>query len=153
MNYLIGTSMQLDIRIIALFFAFTLSSCLLFGPSDEETVTEIVVENDTDKVLEIVGFPFPAIPRARIFRDTVRVAPSLTFTARGQSRDENPSFHDSVRIFWGDMYVRTDVNLGEFTPSPSFFAILEIWSRFDCGDGCTGIKLKASDLKLDEPNE
>ena len=151
MNYLIGTSMQLDIRIIALFFAFTLSSCLLFGPSDGDSIVEIVVENDTDKVLEIVGFPYPG--NARIFRDTVRVEPSDTFTAKGPSRFENPSAHDSVRIFWGDMHVRTDVNLGEFTPSPSFFAVLEIWSRFDCGDGCTGIKLKASDLKLDEPNE
>ena len=149
MNYLIGTSMQLDIRIIALFFAFTLSSCLLFGPSGGETVAEIKVENDTDKVLEIVGFPLPG--NARIFRDTVRVEPAVTFTAKGPAVYERPILHDSVRIYWGDVYVRTDVSKGFYeSHSPSFFGS---WVFYDCGDDCNGYMLKASDLKLDEPNE
>ena len=148
MNYLIGTSMQLGIRIITLFFAFTLSSCLLFGPSGA-VVSEIKVENDTDKVLEIVGFPL--IGNTHIFRDTVRVEPSVTFTAKGPARDENPIYHDSVRIYWGDVYVRTDVSKGFYeSHSPSFFGG---WVFYDCGDDCNGYKLKASDLKLDEPIE
>ena len=150
MNYSIGTLMRLATRFVSfIFFAQIISACIV--ETEGDFIAEIQVENDTEKIIEIIGFPFPG--NTRIFRDTVRVAPSELFTARGMAIREQPNFYDSVRIYWDDIYVRTDVNLGESSQPPSFFALYEIWSRFECGKKCDGYKLKASDLKLDEPEE
>ena len=139
MNYLIGTSMRLGISATFILIIGIFSSCVFEALDD--TKVRLLVENDTNKLVEIVGFPNPTFVGSA-FRDTVKIAPAEIFNFVGQDLNERPIIYDSVRIYWGGEFQRTDTN-STVSPPPSFFSV---WVLTSCGKYCNKYSLKISEL-------